>query len=405
MHANQTTGFDSAIKAVAASSRLPQRVEAAAKVAADHADTVDIEARFPKEAIGALKAARLLGVMVPKHLGGEGLGLAEVADLCFALGRACGSTAMIFAMHQVKVACLVNHHSENAWQVDFLRRLARDQLLLGSSTTEGDAGGAVRISSAAIDPIPGGVRLVRAASVVSYGEEADAIVTTARRNADAAASDQVLAVFERADYRLERLGSWNAMGMRGTCSHAFTLDAKGRVDQVLSVAYADIHAQTMTVTAHVVWGSVWAGIASAAVERARLYLRRAAREARDTPPPGERRLGEAKASLQTLCSLLSAFITRHDTLSNTPSALAALDFQTATSLLKVQASELAISTVMSASRVCGLSGYRNDGEASLSRMVRDVLSAPLMISNDRIMADLGKAALLDRGLSSLNGTL
>jgi acyl-CoA dehydrogenase len=45
-------------------------------------------------------------------------------------------------------------------------------------------------------------------------------------------------------------------------------------------------------------------------------------------------------------------------------------------------------------RACGLSGYRNDGEFSIGRHLRDVLSAPLMINNDRILANVGTASLM-----------
>jgi acyl-CoA dehydrogenase len=49
---------------------------------------------------------------------------------------------------------------------------------------------------------------------------------------------------------------------------------------------------------------------------------------------------------------------------------------------------------MSALRTCGLSGYRNDSEFSIGRHLRDVLSAPLMISNDRILSNLSTASLM-----------
>ena len=58
---------------------------------------------------------------------------------------------MIYAMHQVKVACVVRHGRDSAWHEGFLRRLCAEQLLLASSTTEGQAGGDVRSSEAAIE--------------------------------------------------------------------------------------------------------------------------------------------------------------------------------------------------------------------------------------------------------------
>jgi len=75
-------------------------------------------------------------------------------------------------------------------------------------------------------------------------------------------------------------------------------------------------------------------------------------------------------------------------------ALGEMAFQTRINLLKVDASELAQATVLSALRACGLSGYRNDSEASLGRHLRDVLSAPIMINNDRILANLAASSLM-----------
>ncbi len=47
-----------------------------------------------------------------------------------------------------------------------------------------------------------------------------------------------------------------------------------------------------------------------------------------------------------------------------------------------------------AMQASGLSGYRNDGEFSIGRHLRDILSSPIMISNDRIVANVGMASLL-----------
>jgi alkylation response protein AidB-like acyl-CoA dehydrogenase len=70
---------------------LAERAERVAQVAAAHAAAVDA-GRFPQECGAALKAERLLGIFVPKSLGGEGASLGEVADVCFLLGQACSSS-------------------------------------------------------------------------------------------------------------------------------------------------------------------------------------------------------------------------------------------------------------------------------------------------------------------------
>jgi acyl-CoA dehydrogenase len=380
-------------------SGLTERVETVVAVAMAHAQDVDARARHPSEAVAALKAEKLLGLMVPVALGGEGAGLSEVADICFKLGRACSSTAMIFAMHQVKAACLVRHHDGEAWQTGFLRRLAGEQLLLGSSTTEGRSGGAVRASVAPVVAEGGRFRLTREATVISYGLQADAIVTTARRSADSAPSGQVLLVLPRETYRLEQTGGWSTLGMRGTCSLGFRLEAEGDLRQVLPAAYAEIHALTMTPAAHMLWGAVWTGIAAEAVERARILVRKAFLSG--SPSPGDGQLTRANAELKTLTGMLSAALARYETIKDDRQALSAVAYQTAVTALKVEVSEHAVAVVMTALRAAGLTGYRTDGPCSIERLLRDVLSAPLMINNDRILADLSAAALVDRPPASL----
>jgi acyl-CoA dehydrogenase len=381
---------------------IAQRTERVAAVAALHAEDVDRDGRFPIEAITAAKALGLMGLMAPTSLGGEEVSLSQIADICYALGRACASTAMIYAMHQVKVACVVRHGMGAAWQESFIRKLVRDQLLVASSTTEGSGGGNVRSSEAPIERDGVRIRLERAASVISYGAEADAVVTTARRNAEAAASDQVLTVFLKSDYTLERTLTWDTLGMRGTCSAGFTLRAQGTVDQVAPAPYEQIHAQSMVPAAHILWSSVWAGIAASAVEKARKYLRKAVRGGGEMPPSAPY-FTRANASLRALRALIATTTDRYETIQHDPEALMAMDFQSEINLLKVDASELAVQAVMSALRCGGLSSYRNDSDVSVGRHLRDVLSSPIMINNDRILANVAASALLSEVPATVRG--
>ncbi len=381
---------------------IPFRAEAAAAVAAEHATAVDRDARFPGEAIAALKRHRLLGMAVPGEFGGEGASMADVADVCFKLGRACSSAAMVFAMHQIKVACVMRHACGSAWHEAMLRRLCDEQMLLASSTTEGQNGGNVRSSAAAIESeTDDAIVLDRESTVISYGAEADGIVTTARRSSEAAGSDQVLVVLLREHYRLEPVLQWDTLGMRGTCSAGFRLRAGGSADQVLPVAYETIHSQTMTPVAHILWGAAWSGIAAAAVERAQNFIRKAARHGKGQLPPGAAHYTKAQSSLRVLRTLVQAGIVRYEAALADERLFGSLDFHAAMNLLKVDASEIAVATVMSAMRACGLSGYRNDGESSIGRHLRDILSSPIMINNDRILANLATTSLMSAVPTSL----
>jgi acyl-CoA dehydrogenase len=373
---------------------LRARALAAAEVAAEFADAVDRDGRFPREAFEAIRQQKLLGLLIPTTLGGEDASAADVVDVCHILGRACASTAMIYAMHQVKIACLVRHAGGNAWQESLQRKIAENQLLMASSTTEGANGGNIRSSDAAIQARDSRIALERNGSVISYGEHADGIVTTARRNEAAANSDQVLVAFLKQDYTLERTQSWDTLGMRGTCSAGFVLRAEGEPDQILPEPYERIHAQTMMPVAHLFWSAAWSGVAAGAVQRARAFVRKAARTAGGKLPPAAAHLTRARVSLETLRGAVQAAVRKFELHSADPQSLNAIDVQIAMNFLKVEASELAVAIVMSAMRACGLSGYRNDSEFTMGRYLRDILSSPIMINNDRILADSQTAVLM-----------
>ncbi|MDR7035612.1 acyl-CoA dehydrogenase [Methylobacterium sp. BE186] len=390
-----------AAASIESGSDLQARAAAAAAVAALHAEAVDRDARFPAEAVEALRAERLLGAGIPIALGGEGATTQDLAEIAYALGRACASTAMIFAMHQTKVACLVRHGRSEPWCEGVMRRLSAEQLLLASSTTEGQGGGNVRSSAAAIEPDGDFVTLERAATVISYGAEADGIVTVARRSADAAASDQVLCVFLKEDYTLERLSGWETLGMRGTCSAGFRLRARARPEQVLAARYQEIHGQTMTPVSHILWSSAWAGIAAGAVDKAQAFTRTAARGAGGQAPPGAVHYARAVSSLRQARALIAQAIDLFADAGEDPSRLSALDVQTTLTMLKVEVSELAVAAVSSALRANGLAGYRQDGAFSVGRALRDILSAPVMIHNDRILANLSTLTLMSPVAASL----
>jgi acyl-CoA dehydrogenase len=378
-----------------------QRAAAVAEAAATEVEAVDREARFPRKAIDAARKQRLLGTQIPIEFGGDGASISEVTDMCYALGRACASAGMIFAMHQTKVACLVRHGVGSGWHEMLMRRVAAEQLLLASSTTEGQNGGNIRFSSAAVERAGAEISLQRDATVISYGAEADGIVTIARRADDAAASDQVLLAITRDDYTLEPTIAWETLGMRGTCSAGFKLNFKGAAEQIFPVAYDKIHAQTMTPVAHLCWSSVWAGIAASAVDRAQQFIRKAARGSGGTMPPGASHFTAAKMTLTKLRAIIAVNLQSYAAREQDERALSSIDFQSSINLLKVEASELAVAAVLHAMRACGLSGYRNDTDVSIGRHLRDVLSAPIMINNDRILANMGAATLMSAVPASL----
>lgn len=373
----------------------------AREVAARCAGDVDARARFPQEAFDALRSERLLGVMIPTRFGGEGLGLADVADICGALGQACGSTAMIYAMHQIKVSSFVSHGDESAWHRAYMREIAARQLLLASATTEAGIGGDLRNSICAVETEGDGFRLSKDASVISYAKAADAILVTARRAPEAASSDQVMVVVRKADCTLEQTSAWDTLGMRGTCSEGFRLVSAGLAEQVFPRPFSEIAAQSMLAASHILWSAVWFGIAADAVARGQAYLRAEVRKKPGAPNPGLLRLTEASAMLGEMKAGIVASIERYEQAADREDELSSMGFAVEMNNLKVTSSRLAAAIVQHALMITGIHGYKNDTPFSVGRHLRDVMSAQIMISNDRILANTSNMLLVSRFNTSL----
>uniref|UniRef100_A0A9E7ZT35 Acyl-CoA/acyl-ACP dehydrogenase n=1 Tax=Bosea sp. NBC_00436 TaxID=2969620 RepID=A0A9E7ZT35_9HYPH len=359
-----------------------------AKIAAEHAADVDARSRFPQEAFDALKQERLLGIMVPAAQGGEGASLSTIAEICTTLAQACASAGMIYAMHQIKASSLVVHCADDPWHAGFMTRIAREQLLLASATTEGGGvGGDLRSSICGVIRDGDDFSLEKEGCLISYGAQADAILITSRRTPEAPPSDQVMSVLTRDQYRLERSHVWDTMGMRGTCSDNFSFAGRAPARQIIPTPFAEIAAQSMLPHAHLLWASVWYGIAAEAVARAEGFVRGEARKKPGSTPPGALRLAELLVRLQQFKGLIIAGLDRYERVRGDADELSSMGFVVAMNSIKVAASESVGEIVSQAFLICGIQGYRNDSPASLARLMRDALSAPIMINNDRILGN------------------
>jgi acyl-CoA dehydrogenase len=385
------------------STSLAERAGRVAAVAAAHAEDVDAKARFPREAVEAMRFERLLSIQIAPELGGEDAALSDVAEICSLIGQSCASAAMVFAMHHIKLSSLVSHGAESEWHRTFMSRVAREQLLLASATTEGGIGGNLRNSICAIEVDGADCHLEKDATVISYGAYADAILITSRAHADAASTDQVMTVFCKDQYTLEQTQTWDTLGMRGTCSDGYLFKGDAPAEQILPKPFAEIAAQSMLAASHLLWSSVWYGIAVNAVARAQSFVRAAARKSPGTTPPGALRLAEASSLLQLLKSNIIAGLHEFGAAKKDVDRLSSVGFAVAMNNVKIGASEIILTIINHAMLVCGILGYKNGTPYSLGRHLRDAHSAQLMISNDRILGNTSNLLLVHRQDTSLMG--
>ncbi len=383
---------------VEASLAIPD-IDNALNAAAENAESVDRDARFPGEAIAALRSAGALGWLAPRRNGGLELGLDEIAEITCRLSRNCSATGMIFAMHQIQVSCLIRHSERSVWFDRYLKDLVEQQRLIASATSEVGVGGNLRKSAAAatqVEDFPGRISFEKQASTISYGAYADDLLTTLRSAPAADPGDQILVLTRARETAMEPLAKWDTIGMRGTCSPGFRVRATCSREQILPAPFAAIATETMVPVSHILWAHVWFGIALDAFERAQNFVRSQARRSPDSVPATASRLSELSVKLAAFRSLVRSAVSEYISINQNRKELSHWGQVVKINNLKIAASGLAIEICSGALAICGFAGYQNAGPYSVSRHLRDAHSAPLMIANDRLLATNAAILLVHR---------
>ena len=370
----------------------------AREIAGPAADDVDQNSRFPHEAIDALKAAKALSCGIPEDLGGFGLDIWEQGQLCIKLSEYCASASMVFGMHLIKVASLAHWGRGSEVHEAYLRDIVAEQRLVASVTSEEGIGGNLRNSIAAVEIDGDRFRLVKESTCLSYGANADDMLLTCRRNSDSPASDQVVVLARRGDFKLEQKGEWDAMGMRGTCSPPFTVTIEGPAWQVFGVPFADIAARTMVPETHIIWSSIWHGIAVDAVARARSLVQMKARKNPEITDAA-RKLALVGGKLQMMRNDIEnvsrEYMAAHQ--ADDVEHLTSLEFSLRINNLKVNSSEFVRDIVADAMEITGFLGYLNNTEFSVTRHLRDAYSAAPMIGNGRLIDTNAMMSMVHKG--------
>lgn len=353
------------------------------EVAGPAAAEVDRESRFPREAVEAFKQNGLISALVPEELGGGGASLAEVAGAVRAVAFHCVASGLVLAMHSIEVSNLVRHGHSEALQ-SLLGEVATKQLLIANANSEVGIGGDVGRSKCAVETTDEGLRLDKQALAISYGEYADVIVATARRSPESEETDQVQVVCRRGEFTLEQTSSWDALGLRGTCSNGFRLQASVEADMINPVPFAVIASSGGIQASTILLSAAWVGLAEAAAAKAHDFVRAAARRSIGTVPPAAGHLAELAVELQQARSMLAAAATRFTALEDSEE-MESPSFIASVRNLKVGTSELAVRIATAALSICGIMGFKRDTPFALDRHIRDAHGALVMVSNERYL--------------------
>lgn len=344
---------------------------------------VDRDARFPHEAIDALRAEGVLSAIVPVELGGMGASIAAISMMIRILSRYCAATGCILGMHTIELSSILRFADTPAMKRLVAEQVER-QLLVGNANSEAGIGGDVMRSNAALVPEEDGWRFDKQALAASYCEHADIVLSTSRRSPEAADTDQRLAIIHTDRFSLEPTSGWDTLGLRGTCSTGLHISGHLTEDDFFPVPFADIANAGGGQLRHVLLTPVWVGLAEAALEDAHTAVRAVARKSIGTTPLAAVRLAEMSADVQAAQAALDEACRRVDT------ALATGTLQDIGIIMwlrsvKVITTMTAVHTATRALQLCGINGYRRGPEFRLERIIRDAHGGMIMVSNDRYL--------------------
>jgi len=378
------------------------RADEVATVLAAHARSVDEAGAFPLTGLEALRRSGLMGLLVPREYGGLDGSCSLLSRVAQVLAANCLSTAMIWGMHCQQVAVLVDHAGARLKE-RALPAVARGDVYIASITSERGKGGHLLTAFAPLTYEDGLAVMRREAPVVTGGAHADAYLTTMRAAPDAPPSAVKLVYTDRSQVAVDERSPWSTPGMRGTESLGISLAGRVPEDQIVDAerGFEQVAVTTLIPVGHIAWASCWLGAATS-VYRQVIAMLRDPRQRREYDLHSElfvTRLAEIRMRLDVAGAYLNRVVAEYEDARRSPRAVEAIyapSFQIHINTLKVHASDSLFEAVNDLMQLVGLRhGYSKTSPIPVERTFRDLRSASLMYSNDRLLIANGKLSLLD----------
>jgi alkylation response protein AidB-like acyl-CoA dehydrogenase len=354
-------------------------------IAAQHAERVDADGVFPAEAVDALRASPLMGLVLSPEVGGLGAGPVEFTDVVAGLSAACGSTAMIYLMHTSAAVTIAAAPPPGG--PDLLADMASGKVLgtLAFSEKGSRSHFWAPVSSSSVD---GDEVVVRAdKSWVTSAGHADVYVVSAGSTTGAAGAVDLYAVPAGTE-GLQVSGNFTGMGLRGNASTPMSVEI--RIPDTLRIGAPGAGFAMMMETV-LPWfnlgnAAVSVGLAASAADAAIAHVGTARLD----------HLGESLAALPTIRAQIArmgiALATQKAYLKSAAESVAQPGETTLTHVLGVKASanDAALAITDSAMRVCGGAAFSK--HLPVERAFRDARAGSVMAPTADVLYDFyGKA--------------
>jgi alkylation response protein AidB-like acyl-CoA dehydrogenase len=346
----------------------------------------DRENTFPDDDLADLKDAGYLSILVPRELGGAGLGLAEASVLQQRLAGAAPATALAVNMHLVwtGVAKILRDRGDDS--LEFLLRESAEGEIFGFGISE--AGNDLMLfgSRTAAEPQPGGGYRYTGRKIFTSLSPAWTRLGTMGLDSESPDGPKIVYGFiDREDPDVRILDDWDTLGMRASQSRTTVLDgafaAPDRIVRRLDPGpNADPLIFGIFASFELLLGAVYAGIGARALDLAvasahRRTSMKADGRALAQDPDIRWRIADAALAQDAIEPQLMAVARDLDALVDH----GAFWFAKLVGV-KVRATETAKLVVDQAVRVSGGSTYFAGSE--LGRLYRDVLAGIFHPSDD-----------------------
>ncbi|MGY6501187.1 MAG: acyl-CoA dehydrogenase family protein [Acidimicrobiales bacterium] len=365
--------------------------EVAHDVVGPHAELVDIEGRWPEEAMRALQAAELGGLVVPEERGGLGHGLLALAQVCETLGRECASTALCFGMHAVGSA-VISAKPTDAQQSRYLDPIVAGSHITTLTLSEPGSGSHFWLPQTQMSSTDEGYLVNGAKTFVTSATYADSyVVSVVAADADAPPGQFSCVVVDDDTEGLHWGQEWDGLGMRGNSSRSLELrDAEVPAEAMLGEPGDQIWYIFNVVAPYFLMAMAgsYLGVAAGAFEDMRRHVTQRRYSFDGTrlaeQPVIQHRVGELWAVLERTRRLVHHAAQLGDV--GDEAALTAL------ASAKAEVADCAVAVVNGAMTLVGGIGYREHGP--MGRRLRDARAAHVMSpTTDLLRLWTGRAAL------------
>jgi alkylation response protein AidB-like acyl-CoA dehydrogenase len=194
------------------------------EVIAPKSALVDRDCLWPQHSMQALADAGLMGLHVPKRLGGHEQGLLALAVISETIARGCSSSALCYAMHCVGSAVITSkatkYHEER-----YLRPIAAGQHITTLALSEAGTGVHFYLPRTHLEQNKDHFTMSGSKHFVTNGGQADSyVISTRASTSEAETGDLNCLVVDAGTDGMTWLEPWSGFGMRGNSSRAVKLN-------------------------------------------------------------------------------------------------------------------------------------------------------------------------------------